>query len=174
MAEVPALPGQVILSVDVLLAAEDGPEEAKASAELVGVGEDATAASDGDKTVKGRRQAPGKGEWGELAAVGGEGKGVRHPGEVVGEAGVAQEAEEIAVGAEEDMETALKPVAVGILPGGDLAASDLALLEEGYFVAETGEVGGRGQAGQPGPGDSNGGARVERGGRGVSYTGVRC
>ena len=69
-----------------------------------------------------------------------------HPGEVIVEISLAQEAKLVAIGTEENVQATLKPVAIGVLPGRDLATRHFPFLQDGYFVAEVGKVLGSRQA----------------------------
>ena len=94
-----------------------------------------------------------------------------HPGQVVFEACLAHEGEEVAVGTEEDVEAAFEPVAVGVLPGGNFATSDFALFEECYVVALFAEVPGGGKTCEARARDDDAGA-IGGGARGGGCCGV--
>ena len=69
-----------------------------------------------------------------------------HPDEVFVEPGLAQEAKQVAIGTEEDVQAAFEPVAIGVLPGRDLAPRHFPFLQNGYFVSEVCKVLGSRQA----------------------------
>lgn len=68
------------------------------------------------------------------------------PLEPVLDAELLEQVLDVRVGAEEDVQARLVRVAVGIAPGGDLAAQEVAPLEEDGNVAGVGDVLGRGEA----------------------------
>jgi hypothetical protein len=74
---------------------------------------------------------------------------VGHPDEVAIEVDFAQKREEVAVGSEEYVQPTLQPVPVGVLPGGDFAAGDWALLQQRNVIPGVEEVLGSREACQP-------------------------
>jgi hypothetical protein len=65
---------------------------------------------------------------------------MRHPNEVIIETHFPEEGEQMAVCAEENVQAALQPIAVGILPRRSFAPCDLSFLQQGDLVSRITEV----------------------------------
>ena len=69
---------------------------------------------------------------------------MRLPGQVGVEPRFPEQAVQVAVGSEKDVQAALQPVAIRVLPGGDLAAGMRPLLQHRHLMARVGQIlGGR-------------------------------
>src|SRR5262245_64293967 len=77
----------------------------------------------------------------------------RLPVEAVAQAAFAQKAEQLAVGAEKNVQPALDPVAIGVAPGRDLTARHGTLLQQDNLVAAIAQPLGTCKAGWPCAGD---------------------
>ena len=80
---------------------------------------------------------------------------MRLPGQALGQADLAQQLPQVAIGAEKDVQPALHPIAVGILPRRHLAPGHGALFQQRHPLPLIRQVFGRRQPGQPGPGNHN-------------------
>lgn len=144
----PLRDGLVVLGLDVGLPPDDGGEQADRELDLLGPGEHLVVAQDRDDAVERRGQPLGEVEPRERPGdvPRGEDHRVLLPLQPVLDSQLLEQVLDVGIGPEEDVEARLVGVAVGVAPGGDFAAEEVAPLEDDRDVSRVGDVLGRGEA----------------------------